>query len=253
MAAKILVLDIENAPNLAYVWKLWQENVHSDLFVKSNHIMSWSAKFVGEDKMYFDSLGQSTKRHMLKGIYNLLNKADVVVHYNGKRHDMPFLNREFLEEGFSPPSTYKEIDLFTTVKNRFKFPSNRLDYVCKALGLGKKADERGAGYELWTDCLNGVRRAWDDMRKYNQHDVTLTEAVYLKLRPWIKNHPNIALYESTATRCPHCASKQFKDAGFIAAKNNLYQQFKCLRSTCGTYFKATKSLGPVAGKKFSTI
>jgi len=32
------------------------------------------------------------------------------------------------------------------------------------------------------------------MLEYNVHDVEITELVYLKLRPWMKSHPNMGVY-----------------------------------------------------------
>lgn len=252
MAAKILIVDIENAPNLGMVWKLWDTTVSLDLFLKSNYIMSWAARWLGEDKIYFDSLGQSSKKKMMAGIHKLLNQADIVVHYNGKRHDIPFLNRQFLEEGLAPPAPYKQIDLYSTVKNKFNFPSNKLAYVSKALGIGQKF-ESDRGYTLWTKCISGDKAAWGRMKLYNMHDVVLTEGLYKKIRAWVSNHPNVALFEKNALACPHCASRHFADRGFVPTKNSLYQQYQCLRPSCKAYFRGTKSLGPVAGKKFSTI
>ena len=36
------------------------------------------------------------------------------------------------------------------------------------------------------------------MEEYNIQDVQLTEALYLEMRPWIKNHPNLSI-DSLAT------------------------------------------------------
>ena len=41
---------------------------------------------------------------MLKRIYDLIDEADVVVHYNGKSFDMPTLSKEFIGQGWSPPA-----------------------------------------------------------------------------------------------------------------------------------------------------
>ncbi|NIV35232.1 MAG: hypothetical protein GWN58_38990, partial [Anaerolineae bacterium] len=49
---------------------------------------------------------------MLEGAWELLDEADAVVHYNGKKFDIPTLNREFVKYGFTPPSPYKQIDLY---------------------------------------------------------------------------------------------------------------------------------------------
>ena len=46
------------------------------------------------------------------------------------------------------------------------------------------------------------------MLKYNKRDVTLLEEVYLRIRPWIKGHPNCANYiDSKVPICSNCGSK----------------------------------------------
>ena len=45
------------------------------------------------------------------------------------------------------------------------------------------------------------------MFEYNKHDVEILEAVYLKLLPWIHNHPNIANYiKEYGCVCSNCGS-----------------------------------------------
>lgn len=250
MSAKVLIVDIEYAPYLAHVWKIWKENITVDRLLEPGYVLSWAAKWLGKNEVMYDSLNKSGKSRMLKRIHRLLNEADIVVTYYGKKSDIPRLYTEFLEIGLDKPSPFKHIDLYN-VAGQFSFPSKKLGYIVKRLGIGYKLDNEG--HPLWIKCMANVKTAWEKMRVYNIQDVVLTEGLYFKLRPWVNNHPNVALYEKNALVCPHCASKQFKDAGFIPSKDRLYQQFKCLRSTCGAFFKGTKSLGPVAGKKFSSL
>ena len=248
--AKMLILDIENAPNLAYVWRLYDENVSLDLLLKEHYILSWAAKWYGEDEIMFDSLNQSSRKQMIGRMHKLLNEADAVIHFNGKKHDIPFLNREFIEAGLTPPSPYKQIDLVATCRNQFKFPSNRLVYVTKALGLGEKVDHEG--YPLWIKCINGEQKAWATMKKYNIQDVQLTEKLYNKVRPWIKNHPNVALHQDDSDACPVCASDDFKKSkNYIVTKSLKYPLFQC--QDCNSWFRGTVSIGPKAGKKFASV
>lgn len=248
--ARILILDIENAPNLAYVWRLYDENVSLDLLVNEHYILSWAAKWYGESEIMFDSLHESSHADMMRGMHDLLNEADVVVHFNGKKHDIPFLNREFIKAGLAPTSPYRQIDLLTTVRTQFKFPSNRLVYVAEALGLGKKVEHEG--YPLWVKCMKGSQKAWETMRRYNKQDVVLTEKLYNKVRPWIKNHPNVAIYnETNALACPVCDSHSFTKKDKIVVKQLRYELYQCKK--CTSWFRGTLPLGPKAGQKFSAL
>ena len=75
---------------------------------------------------------------MIKEIHKLVDEADAIITYNGKRFDMPILNKEFLLLGFDLPSPYKDIDLLNTARQNFKFASNKLDYISQELGIGMK-------------------------------------------------------------------------------------------------------------------
>ena len=53
---KILLLDIETAPNLAHVWGLWNQNVGITQIVTAGYTLCWSAKWLGSGEMSFCSL-----------------------------------------------------------------------------------------------------------------------------------------------------------------------------------------------------
>lgn len=249
--ANILLIDIENAPNLAYVWELWkQDHISTDFLKQARYILSYAAKWYGKNQIFYDSLNDSSQKEMLKGVFALLDNADLVVHYNGKRHDIPYINSELVELGFGPPSPYKQVDLYTTVKNKFKFPSNKLSYVSERLGLGGKVET--GGYKLWIRAINGEQKAWDKLQAYNIRDVELLEKVYNKLRPWVKDHPNVALYDEDTIGCPACGGKQhWLSKKPIVTKNLKYPLYQC--RSCKTWYRGTKALGPKAGEKYATI
>ena len=57
----ILILDIETAPNLAYVWKFFKANISPKQVLEDCSIMSWSAKWLGDDKTAFMSGNRATE------------------------------------------------------------------------------------------------------------------------------------------------------------------------------------------------
>ena len=227
---KILLLDIETSPNTAHVWGLWQQNVGINQLLESSHVMCWAAKWYGEKTIHF---GKD-----LKKIYNMINEADVVVHYNGKKFDMPTLNKEFLLHGWTPPAPYKQIDLLRVVRSQFRFPSNKLDYVAQRLGLGKKVAHEG--HELWIKCMAGDAAAWKRMEKYNKQDVVLLEKVYNRLLPWIKSHPNHNLYGDSQHSCPTCGNDKLQRRGFSHTITGVAQRFQC--TGCGSWSQSVKTV-----------
>lgn len=228
---RILLLDIETAPNTAYVWGLWKQNISISQIVDSSSILCWSAKWYGEDDIMFNSIINPGKKKMVQNMHKLLNQADVVVHYNGSRFDIPTLNKEFLELGMLPPAPYKQVDLLRTARQQFRFPSNKLDYIAQALGLGKK--HRHEGFELWIKCMNRDKEAWQTMEKYNVQDVVLLEKVYQRFLPWIKSHPNHGTALNVSACCPTCGSSHLTKRGFNLSQAGKYQRYQCM--SCGTW------------------
>jgi hypothetical protein len=233
---KILLIDIETAPNLVHVWGLWQQNVGLPQIIDSGYVMCWAAKWLGESEIYYDDIQQSKPKTMLKGIHALLNQADAVIHYNGTKFDIPTLNKEFLLYGLPSPSPYKQIDLLKTARQQFRFPSNKLDYVAQALGVGSKTVNRG--HQLWIDCMAKDPNAWGEMKAYNINDVIILEAVYGKLIPWIKNHPNQNLYSAGDQVCPNCGGEHLQKRGTSYGISGTYQRYQC--KDCGTWSKSAK-------------
>ncbi|TXH19806.1 MAG: hypothetical protein E6R03_00060 [Hyphomicrobiaceae bacterium] len=244
---KILLLDIETAPNLAYVWGLFEQNVAINQIADVSYVMCWAAKWHGEKEVMFDSVRKSGPKKMLERIHKLLCEADVVVHYNGMKFDIPTLNKEFLIHKMSPPSPYRQVDLLRVSRGTFKFQSHKLDYVSQQLGLGSKL--KHTGFQLWIDCMENKRAAWSSMEKYNKQDVILLEKVYEKFRPWIKNHPNHGLYDGVEC-CPRCAGTNIQARGKARTKAVTYQRYQC--KDCGSWFKGDKDITHVK-PKFSEV
>lgn len=232
---RILVLDIETAPNLAHVWGLWNQNVGLSQLLESGRVICFGAKWVGKNKVMFYSEHEHGHEEMMKAAHELLDQADVVVHYNGKKFDIPWLNTEFARYGLKPPAPYKQVDLLATVRREFRFPSNKLDAVTQELGLvGKLKHE---GHMLWIKCLLGDPAAWRKMKRYNVQDVRLTEQLYFKLLPWIKNHPSRSLYEGQEG-CV-CGSTDLERRGFAYTAVSKFQQFRC--RSCGRWIRSGKA------------
>ncbi len=230
------MIDIETAPNTAFVWRLFKETIPLARLIESSYVMCWSAKWYGKPEVMFDSIQQSGPKAMLKRMHRLLDEADVVMHYYGSSFDIPVLNKEFLLANILPPAPYKELDLCTTVRKKFKFVSYKLDYVCQKLGLGKKHD---TDFQLWVDCMKKEPVAWKKMELYNRQDVLLLEKLYDRIRPWIKGHANHSVYEA-ALVCPNCASTSITRRGFHYTSTSKYQRYRC--GGCGNWFRSGRSL-----------
>lgn len=192
---RILLLDIETSPAIAYVWRLFDENIGIDQLIQPSRVICWGAKWIGESRfLYADE--RSGQKKMFEGIHSLLSACDAVITYNGNSFDIPKLNGAFVEHGLPPLPPLTSIDLYQTVK-QFGFQSNKLAYVAPFLKIGQKV--KNEGFPLWAACMKGDKEAWKRMKHYNEGDVRLLQGLYKAVRPHMKNHPR--LYESG---CPDC-------------------------------------------------
>lgn len=232
---KILALDIETRPTLAYVWKVWDENVGVDQIVKPGGVISFAAKWIGEDEVEFRSDFHDGHKKTVKRLWKLLDEADVVLHFNGRRFDVPHVQREFIETGLLPPAPFKQIDLLETVRRQFRFVSNRLAHVAPQLGLEGKVEHEG--FTLWLKCMDNDADAWERMREYNIRDTTLLEDAYEILRPWIKGHPSIAVEEGMRA-CPKCGSDKLQARGWAYTRQSKFRRYQC--KDCGSWVRNTK-------------
>jgi predicted RNA-binding Zn-ribbon protein involved in translation (DUF1610 family) len=242
-----LLLDIETAPNLAHVWGLFKQNVSVNQIIDSSYTLCWSAKWYKEEDVAFSSLHQASPKKMLKEIHGLLSEADAVVHYNGNKFDIPVLNTEFILHGMTPPAPSKQIDLYGVVKSRFRFTSNKLEFVARELGVGEK--HKTGGHELWIKCMAGEEEAWATMQEYNIKDVILLERVYDKLKPWIRGHANHNLYaEEGEVVCPNCGEAHFQRRGFSYTSVGKYRRYVC--KECGAWFRNNKGVIPQTTERY---
>lgn len=237
---KILHLDIETAPTNCFTWTLYPKYINIGDVVSPGYTLCWAAMWEGSKEVMFKKISDND---MISHLWELLDEADAVVHYNGTKFDIPTVNREFVLNGMHPPSSYHQIDLLKTVRKQFKFASNKLDFVAQQLGLGAKTQHKGM--TLWYDCMEGEAKAWKTMEKYNKQDVRLTRKLYRALLPWIHNHPNVGLWieDPASPVCSTCGSHDVVAKGKQHnSKTASYKRWKC--NTCGTPLRsrlATKS------------
>lgn len=245
---KVLLLDIETSPLISYTWGIWEQNVALNQIKSDWHVLSWSAKWLGDPPnkiMYMDQRNAKDiedDSKILKGIWQLLDSADIIITQNGKSFDQKKLNARFILNGMQPPSSFKHIDTMLLAKKFFSFTSNKLEYMTSKLCTKyKKLVNRGefAGFELWKECLKGNLKAWKAMEKYNKYDVLSLEELYTKLIPW-DNTINFNLYSDSVELVCTCGSKSFQRRGFYYTATGKFQKHRC--NECGSELRDKENL-----------
>jgi hypothetical protein len=234
MKPKILVLDIETKPAIAYVWRMFDENISLDQLIEPGDIICVGYQFLEDKTTSFVSEWGDGYEGMLKAIHAAISEADAVVTFNGNRFDLPKLQGAFLKIGLPPVPPITSIDLYKTVK-KLGYQSNKLGFVGPFLELGRKIKHEG--FELWAKVMDGNVPAQRRMERYCRGDVRLTARLYLKLRPYITNHPHMAL--TKGHECGACGSKHLQSRGFRRTKSFKIQRLQC--QGCGSWQDGVRS------------
>lgn len=235
---RVLLYDIETAPNLVYTWGVYEQNVIE--VVRHWYVLCFAYKWLDESKTHVVALpdfeeylkNPDNDYHVIQELHNLFNEADVLIAHNGNKFDQKKVQARFIVHGFDPPMHYRQIDTLQVARQKFKFDSNKLNDLGTVLQAGKKVPT--GGFALWLGCMEGDPKAWDKMKRYNKQDVVLLEQVYLKLRPWISNHPDMAALADNQAGCPKCGGFDWQKRGIKHNKTTSNQQYQC--NSCKGYF-----------------
>ena len=231
---KILIFDIETAPMEVYVWGLYKQRIPIDNIIKDWSLLSWSAKWLFNDEIMSQkvTIKEAQERKddsILLGLWKLMDEADIVVGHNAQRFDVRKVNFRFALSNMAPPQPYRVIDTMKHCMKIFNSASYKLDYLNQVFGGNPK---QSTNYELWKRCVTGDASALEYMEEYNRFDIVVTEELYVKIRPWMKGHPNLALYMDTeGTVCTNCGNDNLEWGGYYYTPAGKYKSFRC--NSCG--------------------
>lgn len=233
MQPKILFFDVETFPNVSYTWGKYDQNVIR--FKQEGCMATFVAKWLGDKRIISKALpdykgyraGSYDDRKLVADLWKLLDEAEIVVAHNGDDFDIRVANARFIAHGLKPPSPFKSVDTKKAVKRVARFNSNKLDDLGGLLLADKKIK---TDFDLWQGCIDGDKKSWAQMVAYNRKDVLLLERLYLYIRPWISNHPNLTIGIGEAA-CPKCGSTEIEYRGWARSASRSYRRFQCTK--CG--------------------
>lgn len=233
-------LDIETSPILGFTWATYDTSVLK--VIESSKIISVAWKDLHSDKTEVRCIadyenykaGIIDDELLVKDAWKILDESDIICAHYGDAFDLKKLNARFAYYGLNSPTPYQTIDTKKSASKHFKFDSNSLNNLGAYLNVGQKINN--GGFDLWVRCMDGDTEAWETMRSYNAQDVILLEQVYLKLRPFITNHPDLNAVNQTNSAemsCASCLSNNLSKRGFSLTKIGRKQRFQC--SDCGSW------------------
>ena len=243
---KVLLFDIETSPLQAFIFQknVWKANVGADQVISEWFMLTWSARWLFSTDILSERLTGKEAIHeddarIVKSLWKLLDEADIVIAHNGDSFDVPNMNTRFIVHGLSPTSPYQTVDTMLIARKQFGFTHNSLNGLAKVFGFTPKME---TNFELWKQCVAGDEEALTYMQTYNKGDVETLEDVYLKLRPWIKSHPNLGLYvDSDVAVCPNCFGENLTwlEDKFYYTQVAVYPIFQC---ECGAFGRGRTSI-----------
>ena len=234
---KTLYIDVETSPNLAYVWRLWDQNISLNQVVEQTEILCFAHMWGTSKRAATCDIWNDGRRAMAAKLHELLNEADLVVGYNSRSFDVKLINSLMVEEGFGPPSPYAQFDLYVEAKKAFKWPTMKLQNVLERLGLENKLST--GGFELWKGCLEGDWDCIGKMLAYNKQDVEIMPALLERLRPWSRSYPNRSLFVDTENPvCPRCGSTHVGPRGQYTSGTGTYRKYFC--KECKSWSRSPK-------------
>lgn len=238
---RVLAIDIETSPTKAYTWNMWNANIGNDMVEEHSFVMCYCAKWLDTGEIIYNETRTEDDSGLAKEMIALLDDAHFVIAHNGARFDMPRINTAAIIHGVKPPSPYRVIDTLRIARKHFKFERNTLEHLADILGCSpKKTNRKFNGFKLWDECLKGNEEAWAEMQEYNIQDVDTLIEVYMKLRPYHKEHPNMgAIVEHYDPICSKCASTELVKNGYTYTDVSKFELFTCM--DCGGHSRGRTS------------
>jgi uncharacterized protein YprB with RNaseH-like and TPR domain len=231
---KRLFFDIETSPNIGLFFEAgYKKNIGYDSIIKERAIICICYKW--EDDKEVHSLQWDAKqsdKKMLEQFVKVANSADEMVGHNGDRFDLTWIRTRCLFHHIQMFPNYTTIDTLKISRSKFRFNSNKLDYIAKFLGVGKKIK---TDFNLWKDILlNKDKIAMAKMIKYCKMDVIVLEKVYNQLRNHIaaKTHFGVIFGQDRGS-CSECGSDDLS----ISNRRTLASGIKKIQYTCNTCHK----------------
>lgn len=236
-----LFFDIETSPNVVFSWNVgYDVRIDHDNILKERAIICICYKFEGDKKVHHLTWNKGDDKKILEKFAGIINTADEVIGHNSDKFDIKWVRTRCLYHGIPMTHDIKSIDTLKASRSKFRFNSNKLDYIGKYLGLGEKLDT--GGFSLWKDIiLKNSRQAMNKMVEYCKQDVILLESIFQKINSYIPVKTNAAvMFERDSIACPECLSEHtVVNRHKVSAAGIKSISMHC--QSCGKYFSISQT------------
>jgi len=241
MTRKRLFYDLETSMLVTWCWRTGKQFVGANQILEHNKIISAHWKWEGESTVrnIHWGLNKQCDKKIVETLIKEFDKADEIVAHNGDRFDLKWVKSRAIFHGLEMRSNYRTIDTLKLAKSNLNLPSYSLKELCKYYGLPQKID--AGGVETWQKIqFEKDQEALDHLLFYGDGDIISLEAVFQKLRPYVKLKSNYAtLYGNENFFCPECSSLPYWNKTYTTLAGTLKHYMKC--KNCDTTFNINNS------------
>lgn len=248
---RILMWDVESLPSIVHTFQHFKTSINHTAIIEHQALICIAWKWYGQKKVHLTSIADDPQRmdkniyddsHVAKTFRQVLDTDEsfVMLGHNLKSFDIKKFNTSCIRNGLDPVPERQVIDTLTSARKYFRFESNKLDFICRTLGIGEKIST--GGLKLWNDIVQAKYpevghesstalrdKSLSIMGKYCKQDVSLLEPLYNKISSWMTTHPNASLYQSDEISCTKCGSTAFRFCEWRYTNKNKYKRYICSR------------------------
>ena len=250
--AKVLFVDLEVSASIVAAFSMFKHFSTPDHIIQFPYVLSYACNWLHEPEDViecyglndFDKFKSDPKDdyELILRLWKWFDEADIVVAHNA-RFDVQWFNMRCAMYQIPEPSPFRIICTLKGLKRSMALPSNSLNYSTKYFAL-EHSKLHHEGISLWIRCMDGKVEALEKMKDYNRGDIPTLRSLYLTIRSYIPNHPNISLYydqkEGGGKRCSVCGSHDLIKLDSKAYTNlNAFTSYRC--GNCGTVKRSNES------------
>jgi DNA polymerase elongation subunit (family B) len=204
--AKVLVLDIENSQMIISkfpTYNLWDINHIDPKYIEHDWYLTCAAWLWvdAENGTYSRSYSVSTldnpkayKKNfrddlvVVKKMHEVIQQADIIVGHNSNAFDLKKINQKIIDYKLPTIDYPPTVDTLLANRKYGKASSNSLAHLCRHYGIAQKMElPKGVMHAADMGCAKSMKK----LVAYNKQDIVSTAQLYLRLLPYIKNHPDI--------------------------------------------------------------
>lgn len=244
---KTVIFDIETSLDIIASYGLREQYHSTENIIQDWFMICVSWKWLGGSRIYDSSLIDDMKRYkknpcddyaVVKKLHDVLSGAEVMVGHNVANFDWKKFMARVIYHGLPPIDRPLAIDTLKEARKIAKFTSNKMSYLAKHLKIENKLHHAG---DMWLRILRGEAAAVKEAVIYCRGDIVTTEALYLKLRPYMPQTINAGLWRADGIDCcPKCGSDHLVSDGNRTTSTGRYKRYKC--QECGGYCQGKKRI-----------